>query len=450
MNNKRAHPLEIIILAAGSGTRMKSSLPKVMHEIAGLPMISHVTKLAESLNPDTVTVVVAPSMDDVASTVSPHSTAVQKTPQGTADAVKAGLQNTRTEEGSLLVLYGDGPLYTKETLQAFVSDYEENNGCGLSFLAMKPENPFGYGRMITDENDHVIRIVEQKEANAEEQSINLCWTGVMCGDIAKIRNWIEKIDNNNSKGEYYLTDLPKIARETDSDKTCYSLCAEEESLGANTRGELAKLEAKMQKRLREKAMENGVTLIDPDSVTFSEDTVLGQDVIVEPNVIFGPGVRVGDKCRIRGFSYLEDVILEKGCVIGPFARLRPGTHLEDGVKVGNFVEVKGSHMGKGAKANHLAYIGNAEIGAGSNIGAGTITCNYDGFDKHKTTIGEGVFVGSNSTLVAPLTLSDGAYVAAGSVITKNVPEDTLAVARARPIMRDGWAKSYRERKSKKD
>ncbi len=436
-----AKNLHILILAAGQGTRMKSARSKVMHEIAGLPMIGHVIQTAESLKPHCITVVTSPKQDEVTQFVKPHKTATQKKQLGTADAVKAGLESLKEKNGTLLVLYGDGPLYTKNTLTKFLKDFEKGDA-GLSFLGMHAEDPTGYGRMIESDKS-ISRIVEEKDANALEKKVNLCWTGVMCADLKKIREWLPKIKNNNASKEYYLTALPEIA-----DKTAYSICPQEESLGANTRNELAVLESKVQERLRHKHMSNGATLIDPQSVTFAHDTKIGQDVLIEPNVFFGKGVTIEDNCHIKGFSHIEETHIKKDVVIGPFARLRPGTILEENTKIGNFVEIKNATLGKGSKVNHLSYIGDTKVGKDSNIGAGTITCNYDGFDKHKSTIGDGVFVGSNSTLISPVKLEDGSYVAAGSVITSNVSKDALAIARTKQSEKSGWAKSYRAKKKK--
>jgi bifunctional UDP-N-acetylglucosamine pyrophosphorylase/glucosamine-1-phosphate N-acetyltransferase len=439
--------LAVIILAAGKGTRMKSALPKVMHPVAGQPMVKWVIGIAEGLKPQKIVVVTAPGMESVATAVSPHATAVQKEQLGTAHAVLSAKGALADFQGTILVLYGDGPLYTRETALNFLKDFEGDKGAGVSFLAMEPEDPFGYGRLKTDSQGHVTSIVEEKDASAEERKIRLCWTGIMAAKGGRFFDWLSRIDNKNAKGEYYLTDLPAVAA-GDGIKTRFSLAPFEETLGANTREELSALEEKMQKRLRRKAMENGATLIDPETVYFSHDTVLGTDVVVEPNVWFGPKVVVANNAVIHAFSHLEGVRIEEGVSVGPFARLRPGTHLKAGSRIGNFVEVKNSVIEQGSKANHLAYIGDSEVGVKTNIGAGTITCNYDGYDKHKTVIGDGVFVGSNSTLVAPVQISDGAYIGAGSVVTHDVPKDSLLVARARSIIKEGWAALYRVRKKK--
>lgn len=413
-------------------------------------MIGHVLATAKSLNPAQMIVVVGSDVGaaQIREYVTECDISVQDKPLGTGHAVRAALPAIKNKNGRLLVLYGDGPLYTKETLEALLSTLETGKGDALSFLGMHAHNPHGYGRMITDHHGYLVRIVEEREANDEERTINLCWSGVMAAKGTSLEGWVSSIKNENSKGEYYLTDLPEIAH-SDNVETHIALCDEEESLGANTRAELAKLEAKFQARKRLAIMESGVTIQAPETVFFAHDTQIGEDCVIEPHVVFGPHVTVGAGSQIKAFSHLEGATLGKETVIGPYARLRPGAQLGDQVKIGNFVEVKKAKMGKGAKANHLAYIGDAEVGAGSNIGAGTITCNYDGFNKHKTEIGAGSFIGSNSTLVAPVTIGCGAYVAAGSVITEGVPDDALAVARNRPIVKDGWAAKHRADKNSK-
>lgn len=419
---------------------MRSDIPKVLHKVAGKSMIGHVLKTAEDMGAQDIYVVASPdNKDALEKEVSPHQTVIQHKPMGTAHAVMAAREQIEKAKGTVLILYGDGPLFKADTLLDFIKSFEQNEKAGLAFLGMRPEDPTGYGRMKTDSDGYVMSIVEEKDASAEEKAINLCWTGVMCADSEHLNGWLSQINNDNAQGEYYLPDLPPIARKSGY-TTISGLCPIEQTLGANTRAQIAILEKKMQEQLRKKAMDNGATLIDPDTVYLCEDTQIGRDVIIEPNVFFGPGVIVGDGCHIKAFSHLEGATLHTGVVIGPFARLRPGAVLEDNVKIGNFVEVKNARMGKGAKANHLSYVGDAEVGTGSNLGAGTITCNYDGTNKFKTTIGDNVFVGSNSTLIAPITLEDGAYIGAGSTISKDVPSDALAVARSRAIIKDGWSK----------
>lgn len=438
---KRKDPLAIVILAAGKGTRMKSDKPKVMHEIAGRPMIGWLIEVAESLSPEKIVVVTAPGMDDVAAAVAPHPVAIQKEQKGTGDAVKPALPLLKGFEGKILILLGDEPFLDKNVLEEMIQ------WNGLSVMAVRPLSPKGLGRMIANEDGTLDRIVEEKDASEEQKEIRLCNAGNFCVPSTHLGKWLDQLQSNNAQNEFYLTDIPKIA-----EKDGYLTYVVESDVqwvwGINTRAELAEHERMAQVVLREKVMTGGATLIDPNTVTLSFDTTLGRDVVVEPNVFCGPGVKIGDNVTIHGFSHLEDVIIAQGASIGPFARIRGGAHLKENVKVGNFVEIKKSVIESGAKMNHLAYIGDSSVGAKSNIGAGTITCNYDGFDKHKTTIGAGVFVGSNSTLVAPVTLEDGAFVAAGSVVTHDVPKDSLVLARAKSVVKEGWATLYRNRKKK--
>lgn len=437
MNKKES--LAIVILAAGKGTRMKSEKPKVMHEIAGRPMIGWLIETAESLNPEKIIVVTAPGMDDVAMAVAPHQVAIQKQQKGTGDAVKPALEFLKDFKGKVLILLGDEPFLDKAVLEEMIG------WNGLSVMAVRPLSPKGLGRMIANEDGTLDRIVEEKDATPEQKEIRLCNAGNFCIPSSHLDKWLSQLQANNSQSEYYLTDVPKIA-EKDGYLTYVVETDVQWVWGINTRTELSEHERMAQVRLRDRAMSNGATLIDPNTTYFSFDTVLGKDVVVEPNVFFGRGVQVLDNVTIHAFSHLEDVLIENGASIGPFARIRGGTQIKQDAKIGNFVEVKKSVVGAGSKANHLAYIGDSTIGKKSNIGAGTITCNYDGFNKHKTTIGDGVFVGSNSTLVAPIEIKDGAFVGAGSVVTHDVPKDALIVARARSILKEGWAAFYRSRK----
>ena len=434
--------LAIVILAAGKGTRMKSALPKVMHPIAGRPMLNWLIESAEKLGPQKIIVVTAPGMDDVQKAAAPHATVIQKEQNGTGDAVRPALPLLDGFKGKVLILLGDEPFVPLDALKKMIA------WNGISVMAVRPVAFEGLGRMITNEDGTLDRIVEEKDASPEEKQIDLCNAGNFCVPAEHLGKWLGQIKNNNAQKEFYLTDLPRIAEKDGFLTMVVEADVARMRWGVNTRSELAEREREAQHMLREAAMANGATLQDPETVYFSFDTRLGKDVTVAPHVVFGPGVTVADNVIIHAFSHLEGVTLEEKVQVGPYARLRPGTHLEEGAKIGNFVETKNTRFGKGAKANHLAYIGDAIVGAGSNVGAGTITCNYDGFDKHKTNIGEGVFVGSNSTLVAPLTIADGAYVAAGSVITDDIPADALAVARNRPIIREGWAASYRKDKKK--
>ncbi len=434
--------LAIVILAAGKGTRMKSALPKVMHPIAGRPMLNWLIESAEKLGPQKIIVVTAPGMDDVQKAAAPHATVIQKEQNGTGDAVRPALPLLDGFKGKVLILLGDEPFVPLDALKKMIA------WNGISVMAVRPVAFEGLGRMITNEDGTLDRIVEEKDASPEEKQIDLCNAGNFCVPAEHLGKWLDQIKNNNAQKEFYLTDLPRIAEKDGFLTMVVEADVARMRWGVNTRSELAEREREAQHMLRQAAMANGATLQDPETVYFSFDTRLGKDVTVAPHVVFGPGVAVADNVTIHAFSHLEGVTLEEKVQVGPYARLRPGTHLEEGAKIGNFVETKNTRLGKGAKANHLAYIGDAIVGAGSNVGAGTITCNYDGFDKHKTNIGDGVFVGSNSTLVAPLTIADGAYVAAGSVITDDIPADALAVARNRPIIREGWAASYRKDKKK--
>jgi bifunctional UDP-N-acetylglucosamine pyrophosphorylase/glucosamine-1-phosphate N-acetyltransferase len=438
-----------IILAAGSGTRMKSAIPKVMHPIAGQPMIAHLVQALEPLRPAATVVVIGPRMDDVARTIAPAETVVQDPPLGTGDAVRAAL---RALDGRLaprggidevLVLYGDTPLLRSETVYRLLQERRKASAA-VVVSGMRPADPAPYGRFVLGPDGELERIVEAADTTAEERAIGFVNGGIMAIDARHADELVDELDRDNAKGEFYLSDIVRIARRQGLDCGAVELPAEE-LIGINTRAELAEAEALMQWRLRRAAMDSGVTLVAPESVFLSADTRIGRDVIVEPNVAFGPGVTVGEGARICSFSYFEGASIGAGARVGPFARLRPGAVLEDEVHVGNFVEVKAARLGAGAKANHLTYIGDADIGARSNIGAGTITCNYDGFNKHRTTIGEGVFIGSNTALVAPVTVGDGAYVAAGSVVTREVPADALSIARGQQVDKPGRASEIRAR-----
>ncbi len=439
-------PLAVVILAAGKGTRMKSRYPKVMHPVAGRAMISWIIETAEKLNPQHIIVVTAPGMDDVAAAVQLHTVVHQAQQLGTAHAVACAKDALKDFQGKVLVLLGDGPLYTDRTLRHFIKNIQ-HCGVPMGFLGMLPADPTGYGRiMIID--GCVEAIVEEKDATDLQKQVRTCWTGVMAADAQKLFPWIEKIDNNNANGEYYLTKLPEIAVE-DGAQTITCMAPLDETLGVNSRADLAAIEHKMQQRLRTAAMEGGVTLIDPQTTYFSFDTKLGQDVIIEPNVFFGPGVRVADNVIIHAFSHLEGVTVDSNVSVGPYARLRAGSHLEAGATVGNFIEVNRSTLKAGAKAKHVSYLGDATIGENSNIGAGTVIANYDGFNKLPTQIGQGVFIGSNATIVAPSTIADGAIVGAGSVVTRPVPKDALYLERNAPDIREGAAAEYRQTKGKK-
>ena len=439
-------PLACVILAAGKGTRMKSDLPKVLHRVAGVPMVGHVLNAVRSLSPDRVVVVVGPGMDSVAAVAAPAPTVIQHNQLGTGDALRAAFDELAGFAGDVIVLYGDTPLITTNTLQAMITARSGADDPAVVVLGMRPDDAGAYGRLILNRDGGLERIVEYLDASEEERAVTLCNAGLMAFDGRRMFDLVNAIGNSNAKGEYYLTDVVQIARSRNM--ACAVVEGSvEEVVGVNSRAELAEVERLLQKRLRRAAMDNGATLIDPDSVFFSVDTRLGRDVVVGPNVFFGPGVTVADKVEIKAFSHLEKVTIERGAQIGPYARLRPGAVIGADAHIGNFVEIKNATVEEGAKVNHLTYIGDARIGARANIGAGTITCNYDGFSKSMTEIGAGAFIGSNSSLVAPVRIGDGAIVGAGSVITSAVEADALAVSRGRQQAYGGWARKFRESKT---
>lgn len=434
-----------VILAAGHGTRMRSALPKVMHPIGGKAMIAHVISAARALSPKKTVVVIgdhAPEVGDFARTIDDSiGVAVQAPPQGTGHAVIQAMPQLDDFNGAVIILYADTPLVTPQTLEHLVSEVAA--GAAVSVLGFTPQDPGAYGRLKRDNAGALAAIVEAKDASAEELAITLCNSGVMAIDSAFLKARLNDIGNDNAKSEYYLTDLVALARA--DGKICTVVEADEnEVLGVNSRVELAVAEQIFQDRMRHSVMEAGATLLDPQTVYFSHDTEIGKDVLIGQHVVFGPGVSIADKVEIKAFSHLEGATVAASAVIGPFARLRPGTEIGTNAKVGNFVEIKKADIADGAKVNHLSYIGDASVGAKTNIGAGTITCNYDGYGKHKTTIGANAFIGSNSALVAPVTIGDGAYVGSGSVITKNVDADDLAVARGRQAAIKGWATRFRK------
>jgi bifunctional UDP-N-acetylglucosamine pyrophosphorylase/glucosamine-1-phosphate N-acetyltransferase len=432
-----------VILAAGKGTRMKSDLPKVLHPVAGRPMIRHVLAAAAQLQPAKCVVVIGPDMDAVAAAAAPHPTEVQTERLGTADAVRmaqAALADFR--KGTVLILFGDTPLITADTLRRMLD--ARAAGASVVVLGFRPDDPSGYGRLLLDGADALAAIVEDRDATEEQRAIGLCNGGVMAVDAAKLFALIERVGKNNAKGEYYLTDIIGLAK-ADGFVCAVVEADADEVMGVDSRAALARAEAAWQKARRRRAMAEGATLLDPDSVWFSFDTDLGRDVTVGPNVFFGPGVTVADNAKIHSFSHLDGVTVHEGAVVGPFARLRPGAVIGRDAHVGNFVEIKNAVLGEGAKANHLTYIGDAEVGAQTNIGAGTITCNYDGYMKHRTVIGKSVFIGSNTAIVAPVTIGDGAVVGAGSTVVRDVPADSLTVARGEQVDRPGRAAALREK-----
>ncbi len=443
-------PLLVVVLAAGQGTRMKSALPKVLHKIGGRSMLGHVIAAAQSVGADALSVVVGPGMDKVrAEAVAQEPAAqvfVQEKQQGTADAVLAAREALAAHKGDVLVLYADTPLLPPETLQALRARLDA--GAGIAVLGFEAKDPGGYGRLLTDGEGWLTAIREEKDASEKERAVRLCNSGVMAFRLDDVLGVLTRIGNTNAKGDYYLTDAVEIARAAGA-KAAVVTCAEEDVLGVNSRDQLAVAEAIFQKRARLAAMREGVTMIAPETVWLSYDTKLGRDVTIQPNVFFGPGVRLDDDAEILANCHFERAHIGKGARVGPFSRLRPGADLGPDAHVGNFVELKNAQLGKGAKANHLSYLGDGSIGAGANIGAGTIFCNYDGFFKHRTEIGEGAFVGSNTSLVAPLKVGAGAYIGSGSVITKDVAADALALERSAQDERPGWAAKFRAMMAKR-
>jgi bifunctional UDP-N-acetylglucosamine pyrophosphorylase/glucosamine-1-phosphate N-acetyltransferase len=442
--------LSILILAAGKGTRMKSALPKVMHPLAGFPLLWHVRQTAEALAPTALVGVIGPEMNTVADALAPWPTVVQTERLGTGHAVQTGLAalpNATDDTAMTIVLYGDTPLLRPETIRLMRDRLEASPDAALIVLGFPCADPLPYGRLKTTAAGQLEAIVEYADATPEEKRLPLCNSGVMVFRQAALARLLPMLSATNSKGEYYLTDTVRHAR-TLGMMCLYAETDSTEVLGINSRAELAEVEGLLQARLRRQHMDNGVTLLDPASVSFAADTVIAADVVIEPHVFFGPNVRVARDVTIKAFSHIEGASIGSGAVIGPFARLRPGTVLGEDVRIGNFVETKAARFGDGAKANHLSYLGDATIGAGSNIGAGTITCNYDGFRKARTTLGEGVFVGSNTALVAPVSIGDGAIIGAGSTITRDVPPDALALTRPEQRIRAGTAAVFRARKSK--
>jgi bifunctional UDP-N-acetylglucosamine pyrophosphorylase/glucosamine-1-phosphate N-acetyltransferase len=434
-----------IILAAGEGTRMKSATPKVLHKIAGLPMVAHVVKAAQAAGTADLALVIGHGVDEMRKAVEKFAPEagvfVQDKRLGTAHAVLAAREAIARGYDDILVMFGDTPLIDPQALQAARTKLAE--GAAVVVLGFRTANPTGYGRLI-ERGGKLAAIREEKDCTDEERKISFCNSGLMAIAGCHALKLLDQVENQNAKGEYYLTDIVEIAGRQGLDV----IAAEagfESALGINNRAELAEAEAIWQKRRRREAMLAGVTLIAPETVYFSHDTEIGAETIVEPNVWFGPGVRIATGAKIHAFSHMEGATIGSGCEIGPFARLRPGADLREKAKAGNFVEIKQSTIAEGAKVNHLTYVGNAQVGPRANLGAGTITCNYDGYQKFVTEIGEGAFVGSNSSLVAPVSIGSGAYIASGSVITESVPEDALAFGRARQKTLPGKGKELRER-----
>ncbi|MBO0766149.1 MAG: bifunctional UDP-N-acetylglucosamine diphosphorylase/glucosamine-1-phosphate N-acetyltransferase GlmU, partial [Hyphomicrobiaceae bacterium] len=431
-------PLLIVVLAAGKGVRMHSALPKVMHPIGGRSMLGHVLAGAVSLGPARMAVVVGPDMDLVraeTARLAPQSEIFEQSEQlGTAHAVLAARPALAPHAGTVLVVFADSPLVEPATLRRMIEALD--GGAHIAVLGFEPADARGYGRLIVGAEGRVVAIREEKDASDSERGIRLCNAGAMAFRVPRLVDLLGGIGNANTKGEYYLTEAPALAA-ADGLRAVPVICPAEEALGVNSRAQLAAAEGVFQRRARARAMEGGATLIAPETVWFSHDTALGRDVLVEPNVFFGPGVVVEDGAHIMANCHLVGARIREGARVGPFARLRPGADIGPTAHIGNFVEVKNARLEAGAKANHLSYIGDGRVGAGANIGAGTIFCNYDGIDKHFTDVGTGAFVGSNCSLVAPVKIGDGAYIGSGSVITREVEADALALARSAQDARSG-------------
>lgn len=440
----------VVILAAGQGTRMRSGLHKVLHPIAGRPLLLHLLDTVDDLGADRTVVVLGKGREQVEAAIAGRGAevAVQSEQKGTGHAVQQAADALAGYEGPVIVLYGDTPFVSAETLGRMLDRLEAPDAPGVVVLASSPADPLNYGRVILGEGDKIAKMVEYKDASEAERAVRLCNSGMMAVRGADLFRWLDEVGNENAAGEYYLPDVVGLA--VAEGRSAVAIEGDPyETAGVNSRAELADLELSWQSRRREQALVDGATLIDPQSVWFSFDTKIGRDVIIEPHVVFGPGVQVADGAVIHAFSHIEGATIGPNSTIGPFARLRPGTKLSANTKVGNFVELKKAEVAEGAKVNHLSYVGDASVGAKANIGAGTITCNYDGFRKYGTVIGAGAFIGSNTALVAPVTVGDGAIVGAGSVITRDVEADSLAIERSEQKGLAGWAKRFRERMTRK-
>jgi bifunctional UDP-N-acetylglucosamine pyrophosphorylase/glucosamine-1-phosphate N-acetyltransferase len=417
----------------------------VLHPLAGRPMLLHLIDSVAALDPARTLVVVGAGRDQVEAAVHPHGAETVHQPEqlGTGHAVRMAEGALAGFEGDVLILYGDVPLVSTATMRRMLERLHGADAPAAVVLGFRPGDPGAYGRVIADGQGHIVKMVEFKDASADERAETLCNSGLMAVRASELFALLARVTNSNAAGEYYLPDIVMLAAVEGRHSAVIEADAHEVT-GVNSRAELAALEAEWQQARRLRAMADGATLVAPETVWFAHDTQLGRDVLVEPNVFFGPGVEIADKVVIHAFSHIEGAKIASGAVVGPYARLRPGTVLEEGAKVGNFVETKKAVLGKGAKANHLTYLGDARIGAGANIGAGTITCNYDGFFKYGTQIGEGAFIGSNSALVAPVKIGDGAIIAAGSVVTQDVEADALGITRARQEAKPGWARRFRD------
>ncbi|WP_417622270.1 bifunctional UDP-N-acetylglucosamine diphosphorylase/glucosamine-1-phosphate N-acetyltransferase GlmU [Parasphingorhabdus sp.] len=443
-------PLAAIILAAGQGTRMKSERHKVLHPIAGKPMLHHLLDTVDSIGVERTVVVVGARREQIEASVEGRNVAiaVQEEQLGTGHAVAQAHDALKGFAGDVLILYGDVPMVSADTMRDMI--FRLNNGSDprAVVLGFRPDDAGAYGRIIADDQGEIEKMVEYKDASEAEREVNLCNSGLMAARSTDLFILLDKISNDNAAGEYYLPDIVMLPGQSSA---VIEVDDPAEVAGVNSRAELAAVEGEWQARRREKAMADGVSLIAPATVWFSHDTEIASDVTIEPNVIFGPGVSIESGATIYGHCHIAGATIGKNANVGPFARLRPGAEMEEGSKVGNFVEMKKAVLRKGAKANHLTYLGDTEVGEGANIGAGTITCNYDGYFKYKTVIGKGAFIGSNSALVAPVTIGDGAIVAAGSAVTRDISPDALGLARPDQTEKPGWAKKFKNAmQAKKD
>jgi bifunctional UDP-N-acetylglucosamine pyrophosphorylase/glucosamine-1-phosphate N-acetyltransferase len=440
----------VVILAAGQGTRMRSDTHKVLHPIAGRPLLLHLLDRVDALGADKRVVIVGKGREQVETEIAGRDVAiaVQAEQKGTGHAVQQAAAALDGYDGPVIVLYADTPFVETATLRRMLDRLDGDGGPGVVVLASSPADPLKYGRIILGPGDRIAKMVEYKDATEEERAVRLCNSGMMAVRAKDLFRWLGQVGNDNAAGEYYLPDIVNIAAAEGREAVVIE-GDPYEAAGVNSRAELAHLELEWQRRRREQALEEGATLIDPESVWFAYDTKLGRDVTVEPHVVFGPGVQVADGATIHAFSHIEGATIGAKASIGPFARIRPGTILADRTKVGNFVELKKADIAEGAKVNHLSYVGDATVGARANIGAGTITCNYDGFGKYRTVIGDDAFIGSNTALVAPVTVGNGAIVGAGSVITRDVEPDSLALERNEQKGIAGWARRFRERMTRK-
>ena len=442
-------PLAIVVLAAGKGTRMKSDVHKVLHPIAGRPMLEHLLASAAELAPARQVVVAGHGRAQLEKALGARAEIALQEPQlGTAHAVQQAEGALAGFDGDVLVLYGDVPFVSAETMRAMVARLHAADAPAVVVLGFAPADALAYGRVIAN-GDAIVKMVEHKDASPEERACRLCNSGLMAARAADLFALLARVGNDNAQGEYYLPDVVNIALADGRACAVVVTADPDEVAGINSRGELAEAEGRWQDRRRARAMADGATLIAPETVWFAWDTVVGRDVVIEPNVVFGPGVVIADHVTIHAFSHLAGAHVASTAEIGPYARLRPGARIGEKAKVGNFVEIKAATLGTGAKANHLSYIGDAEVGAGANIGAGTITCNYDGYFKYKTVIGERAFVGSNSALIAPVRIGADAIVAAGSAVSRDVADGELRLVRAEQLVKPGWADRFHEAMRKK-